>query len=139
MNETNDGLDVLRQARCGACGGKVGGILNLTALDRRPMWDFPSGGNVASGWGPCAMAVVCDDCIETKREIVEVVELRDGEIFYHAVEALEELPPEPTFVLVEGSNRVGIQCLRCGRTSWHPDDVQHRFCVACGLFHEGGE
>jgi hypothetical protein len=29
-----------------------------------------------------------------------------------------------------------ITCPRCGLTSWHPDDVKHRYCGNCNMFHE---
>lgn len=28
-----------------------------------------------------------------------------------------------------------IRCLRCGRTSYNPDDVQYRYCGCCHRFH----
>lgn len=28
-----------------------------------------------------------------------------------------------------------IRCPKCGRTSWHPEDVRNRFCGVCG-FHD---
>ena len=31
---------------------------------------------------------------------------------------------------------IAIQCLVCERTSYHPDDVKHRFCACCGVFHD---
>lgn len=42
---------------------------------------------------------------------------------------------EPTYTIsVDGR---AITCHRCGMTSHHPQDVQHRFCGNCKLFHEG--
>lgn len=35
-----------------------------------------------------------------------------------------------------GDGRKYIQCLRCGLKSWHPQDVEQRFCVLCDRFHE---
>jgi len=29
-----------------------------------------------------------------------------------------------------------ITCARCGLTSWNPNDVRHRFCGKCSVFHE---
>ena len=31
---------------------------------------------------------------------------------------------------------VAIQCLLCGRTSYHPQDVHERYCGACHRFHD---
>lgn len=32
----------------------------------------------------------------------------------------------------------GIQCLRCGLTSWNAHDIAQRYCAYCRRFHEGG-
>lgn len=29
-----------------------------------------------------------------------------------------------------------IHCLRCDRTSYHPTDVEQRYCGACKTFHQ---
>ena len=29
-----------------------------------------------------------------------------------------------------------IKCLKCGMTSWSKDDVKHKYCGKCGIFHE---
>jgi hypothetical protein len=41
---------------------------------------------------------------------------------------------EPTYQIVEGGK--AIKCLRCEMTSWHPEDVRHRYCGNCNVFHE---
>lgn len=44
------------------------------------------------------------------------------------------LEPVPTFHLeAEGH---AIMCHRCGRTSFHPEDVRRQYCGACSMFHE---
>ena len=40
-----------------------------------------------------------------------------------------------TYELVKNGRERGIKCLCCGLTSWHPDDVSHRYCGACCAFH----
>ncbi len=30
-----------------------------------------------------------------------------------------------------------ITCPRCGRTSYHPQDIANRFCAACGFWGDG--
>jgi len=40
---------------------------------------------------------------------------------------------KPTYEFVEGGK--AIRCLKCGRTSWHPKDVEYRYCVGCDYFH----
>jgi hypothetical protein len=32
-----------------------------------------------------------------------------------------------------------IKCHTCGLTSYHPEDVRHRFCGKCNVFHEDEE
>ncbi len=41
-----------------------------------------------------------------------------------------------TYKLVESSDGPAIQCLRCGLVSYHPKDVEHRYCGRCHIFHE---
>lgn len=31
---------------------------------------------------------------------------------------------------------IGIRCHTCGRVSYHPKDVDERYCGACHVFHE---
>jgi len=33
------------------------------------------------------------------------------------------------------SEPVSIRCPRCGRVSYHPEDVRQRYCGACHAFH----
>jgi hypothetical protein len=35
-----------------------------------------------------------------------------------------------------GVGRVSIQCLVCGLTSYNPNEVAHRYCPSCNVFHE---
>jgi len=38
---------------------------------------------------------------------------------------------------VEGSHTGGaIKCLKCGMTSYNPNDVKHKYCGNCHEFHE---
>ncbi len=34
---------------------------------------------------------------------------------------------------------LGIQCLVCGRISYHPEDIRERYCGSCHRFHEDAE
>lgn len=34
------------------------------------------------------------------------------------------------------NNGAAIKCSMCGLTSYHPDDVKHRYCGNCHLFHD---
>ena len=43
-----------------------------------------------------------------------------------------------SYELIETPDAVGgwaIKCRRCGLTSYHPKDVEHRFCANCNIFH----
>ena len=107
---------------------------NLVSLERKATWQFPTAQNVLTGWGPAAVAVLCDACVETDRPISRVIEVAGDEIVYHAAGDLETLPPEPTYVVSGDPPR--IQCLRCGLTSFHPQDIRMRFCGHCHQFHK---
>jgi hypothetical protein len=42
-------------------------------------------------------------------------------------------------VVTERSRLVlGIRCHTCARVSFHPRDVQERYCGGCHVFHEAG-
>ncbi len=42
-----------------------------------------------------------------------------------------------SFELVTDRGAEGIKCFRCDRTSYHPEDVRHRYCGYCHEFHDG--
>tara|TARA_Y100000310_G_scaffold194428_2_gene194407 strand:+ start:3674 stop:4105 length:432 start_codon:yes stop_codon:yes gene_type:complete len=44
---------------------------------------------------------------------------------------------QKTYELVEDRGSPGIKCLRCNRTSYHPEDVRQRYCGYCHEFHNG--
>jgi len=45
---------------------------------------------------------------------------------------------EPTYYIGwNGAAGLFIWCLRCSRLSYHPADVEHRYCGACHRYHEG--
>lgn len=42
-----------------------------------------------------------------------------------------------SYVIVDdGRAAKGIKCLRCGRVSYYVEDIKHRFCAWCCMFHE---
>lgn len=50
---------------------------------------------------------------------------------------LEKLPPEPTYAILEARPGVpAIQCLKCGMVSFHPKDIEERYCGHCHEFHD---
>jgi ribosomal protein L37E len=40
------------------------------------------------------------------------------------------------YTLVTKDGVTGIRCLTCGRTSYHPEDVRHKYCGHCHIFHD---
>lgn len=44
--------------------------------------------------------------------------------------------PDILYVIVEDGK--AIKCGTCGMTSWHPKDVEYRYCGNCHKFHEDG-
>lgn len=123
---------------CCACGGRIDRV-NLVELCLRATWKFPRGGNVLTGEDGRAIAVCCDRCAEGRAGaslITKAVEFRGDEVIYHDVADLEELPPPQSYMIVgPQQGRFGIHCLRCGSTSWHPGDVEHKYCATCKQFH----
>lgn len=54
------------------------------------------------------------------------------------------MKPKPkTYELVVGKalhrprGFLGIRCLKCGMTSYHPKDIEYRYCAKCGEYHDG--
>lgn len=41
---------------------------------------------------------------------------------------------KPTFTI--SKDKCSITCLKCGRTSHNLNDVKHRYCGHCHVFHE---
>lgn len=76
-----------------------------------------------------------DDFLDVVGDVWETV--ADG-----ADLVMEALTPGVTVIpgrnydlVYEGSSK-GIKCNTCGRTSWHPRDVQEKYCGYCHKFHE---
>jgi len=42
---------------------------------------------------------------------------------------------EMTYEIVERSGIKGIKCLECNMTSYHPVDVEMKYCANCKRFH----
>jgi hypothetical protein len=40
------------------------------------------------------------------------------------------------YVLERGRLVLGIRCHTCERVSFHPTDIEQRYCGACHVFHE---
>lgn len=41
------------------------------------------------------------------------------------------------YEIVELNGQKGIKCLECNITSYHPEDVNHKYTHCCGKFHHG--
>lgn len=41
-----------------------------------------------------------------------------------------------TYLLQDMGGRPSILCLCCGLRSWHPMDIQERYCGACHAWHD---
>lgn len=39
-------------------------------------------------------------------------------------------------LVANARGETGIRCNTCGKTSWHPEDVQRRYCGYCHVWHE---
>lgn len=44
--------------------------------------------------------------------------------------------PEMRYVILDGGK--AIKCMTCQMRSYHPKDVEHRYCGNCHKFHEDG-
>jgi hypothetical protein len=85
-------LKVLGTGRCACCAGKIGRV-NLVSLRKKAAWPYPQHGNLITGEAGGAVAIVCDTCIEKDSAVItEAVEYRGGELRYHGLESLEDLP-----------------------------------------------
>lgn len=61
-------------------------------------------------------------------------ELKPQEIVLRGT-TLFDVAGSATYELVRAARETGIKCRKCGLTSWHPEDVSHRYCAACAAFH----
>ena len=98
MTMTSD--DIRLKVRCGACHGPLrSGPLCFVELRRKATWKYPTSGNVLTGEEGLATAIVCEACIDAKKEIVEAVEFAHAsdEPVYHPIVELEAAP----FVVVD--------------------------------------
>ncbi len=122
----------------------------VVAMGRRATWANPVAGNVLTGREGEAVAIVCDRCLESDREIVRVVQIEEETVIYHRVGSLEPMPPEQTYRLIELKQRSipaelqvyprkAIECLLCGHVSYNANDVRELYCGLCHVFHQRAE
>ena len=85
--------------KCCACGGslKRTKFINGICLNKLATWKHPVWGNILvkdKYPEPRAISILCDQCIEEKRQPVYAVEWSDdySKVAYHKVEDLKDLP-----------------------------------------------
>ncbi|MFB0544062.1 MAG: hypothetical protein ACETVR_04700 [Candidatus Bathyarchaeia archaeon] len=86
---------------CCVCGGSLrdSEYINFVQLNKYAKWKYPAYGNILARdpdkkEAKRAMAVLCDRCIEEKRDPRLAVEFRgEGEIMYHPLLLLEDAEP----------------------------------------------
>jgi len=44
-----------------------------------------------------------------------------------------------TYQIIQKKGRESIRCFKCGMESYNPNDVAHKFCSSCNIFHKTGE
>ncbi len=40
------------------------------------------------------------------------------------------------YTVVAKDRELGILCHSCGKTSYHPKDIEERYCANCHVFHD---
>lgn len=134
------------RGRCCICDAPLANCehVNIVNLDRVATWQHPVHKNVYyPNRPPGAVAIVCDDCLSEAvargkfaEPIPRAIELQGAHIFYHPTASLAERRPDPTYRIGHDRDRHRfIQCLKCGRYSYNPNDIRHRYCAFC---HHGG-
>lgn len=83
--------------KCCACGESLSTsrYINTICLDKKATWRYNTWGNVLiPGSEGRAVAIVCDECIEQKREPEYAVEWDNDmtEVRYHLISDLEDVP-----------------------------------------------
>lgn len=132
-------MERLKLCRCCACDDPIGSsTVNLVATRCRAEWPNPTASNLITGYGPSAIALVCDSCVAARRQPTRVIELPEsgGEV-YHRMIDLEDLGPQPTHVVLSDprSDDQAIRCLVCEHVSFDPDDILNLYCGRCRKFH----
>jgi ribosomal protein L37E len=50
--------------------------------------------------------------------------------------AICKTPAKTYKIKFKGGKPFSITCVNCGRTSYHPQDIQQKYCGKCNTFHE---
>ncbi|MDH7478080.1 MAG: hypothetical protein QHH17_06845 [Candidatus Bathyarchaeota archaeon] len=91
---------IKRNIKCCACGQPMANSkhVNDICLDKEATWDYPVWNNilvVEKHPEKRATAIICDNCVETKRKIKYAVgwNRNHSNLKYYPVEQLKDLPP----------------------------------------------
>lgn len=52
-------------------------------------------------------------------------------------QGFDPLWSDKTYEMVTDRGSEGIKCLRCEKVSFHPKDIENRYCGNCQEFHDG--
>lgn len=85
----------LRNCRCCACGGtlETGGRINIAVTEKLATWKCPVIGRFdVPDYGPRAIAIVCDECMQKNEDVRYCIELEGPpyRIIYHDVGSLAD-------------------------------------------------
>ena len=113
-------IGALRKCPCCACGSTPNQHVNIVLTRHLQTWKYPQGQNIPTGERHGAPAILCDQCIESKAEIKNLVELKDGEVILHPVGG----PPmgNPAWIMENGE------------WAYHPelDETRESYICECG-------
>jgi len=157
------------QVKCCACSGSLRSSthINLVTLNKYATWKYPAYGNILARdpdkrGSKRAVAILCDECIEQKREAKWAVEFvgkgEDLRIRYHDIENLEDAEPVTEEDLEEPALNFGLEerirqfdglvgeAARLHPLTWCPREqsvditmiLEGRVCCQCPFFVTNG-
>lgn len=88
------------------------------------------GQSVLPFWLPCH----CDENYKHKASKIDEVTQCAGTAIFRSNLGVAPLMPDSLLNLP--ADKESITCLRCERTSHNPNDVEHRYCGFCNMFHD---
>jgi len=85
-----------KNIKCCACGGtlETSRFMKAVEIEKLATWKYPVLGRIdIPDYGPRAVAIVCDECIQKKEKIRRCIEWEDSpyQIKYHDIESLEDV------------------------------------------------
>jgi len=98
MVKMSNDKTIRARVKCCFCGGSLENSkhVNVVCLMKEARWRFPVWGNVLLGVTSFASAILCDKCVEEKKEPKFAVEWTQNltVVKYHSVEELKDVPEE---------------------------------------------